>query len=60
MTRRLRIIYEPDTTKPWIVQYDAYRSHTWTDAQRFAHSDEAVRYLEDVNARDRALLEAER
>lgn len=58
--RRLRIIYEPDTTKPWIVQYDAHRSHTWTDAQRFTYSDEATQYLKDINARDEALYEAER
>lgn len=60
MTRRLRIVHEPDTTKPWVVQYDAARDHLWTDGQRFKTRDEAALYLAEINERDRALLEAER
>ena len=60
MSRRLRIVHEPNTTKPWVVQYDSTRGYLWADAQRFKEYDEATRYLAEINERDRALLEAER
>ena len=58
--RHLRIIFEPGTSKPWLVQYSTNETQTWTDVYRFTEPDEAVTYVEDVAARDRVLLEAER
>lgn len=57
--RHLRIIWEAQTEK-WVVQYSTTDHQTWTDVYQFDQSEDAVRYVEEVAARDRALLEAER
>lgn len=58
--RHFRIILEPETDKPWVVQYSTNETQTWTDVYRFDRSEDAAKYTEEVAARDRALLEAER
>ena len=58
--RRFRIVWEDHTERPWIVQYDTRRDHTWTDVHRFATSLEATSYMTEVQLRDTLLLEAER
>lgn len=57
--RHLRVVFEPGGTKPWVVQYNTDDTQTaWTDVHRFATPDRAVAYVEEIAARDRALLEA--
>lgn len=53
--RHLRIICEPDTDKPWVVQYSTADTQTWTDVYRFHRSEDAVRYVNEISARDRLL-----
>lgn len=57
--RRIRLVWEPQTDKPWIIQYDNATRRNWTDVLRFHQHGEATRYLRDVQTRDK-LLEAER
>jgi hypothetical protein len=59
--RRIRIVWEPETGDPWIVQYDqpGYHHH-WTDAFRFDSYMRATSYVKEISERDRILLEAER
>lgn len=60
-TRRLRIVHEPGSPRPWIVQYDdGIRGQVWKDAYRFAEGTDATAYVEEILTRDRALLEVER
>lgn len=58
--RHLRLICDPAGTNPWVVQYSTDDTQTWTDVHRFRTPEEAVHYVEEVAARDRALLEADR
>lgn len=56
--RHLRVVWDAETEK-WVVQYSTTEHQTWTDVYRFEQSDEAVRYVEEIADRDRALLEGE-
>lgn len=57
--RRFRLVWQPDTEKPWIIQYDD-GPQAWKDAYRFRQNGEAHRFLRSIRERDKALLEAER
>lgn len=58
--RKLRIIWECDADKPWIVQYDTPTSYQWTDVLRFASYMQAAGYVDDIKTRDQVLLKAVR
>ncbi len=61
--RHLRILCEPDHPKPWVVQScsaGADHAHTWQDIVRFTQCGEAGRYVDEIEARDKALSEADR
>lgn len=58
--RHFRIVMEPETDKPWVVQYSTSKPQTWSDVYRFRQPDEAENYVREAAARDRALLEAGR
>lgn len=60
--RHLRIIWTGKKKKAWIVQscLGGQALHVWQDILRFDGHGEAKRYVEEVAARDRVLLEAER
>lgn len=57
--RHLRLIFDPGTTKPWVVQYSIDDTQTWVDVSRFHRPEEATNYVEEIAGRDRNLLEAE-
>lgn len=60
--RHLRIIWTGRKERPWVVQscLGGQAPHVWQDILRFDQSSEAESYVEEIAARDRALLEAER
>jgi hypothetical protein len=45
VTRRLRIVWEIEAEKPWIVQTDSPLSQQWSDALRFETYMKAVDYV---------------
>lgn len=61
--RHLRVVWDgAKKDKQWVVQscVTTDPQHTWQDILRFATPDKAVRYIEEINGRDRALYEAYR
>lgn len=61
--RHLRITWVDKKQKPWVVQSclgTRHGGHAWQDIMRFERQSDATKYVDEIRARDRILLEAER